>query len=136
MVVCGLLIAALAPAAEFIDPPVLAARLASARAPKPKILYIGFGVLYRNKHIPGAVFAGPAAKPEGLELLRKTVANLPHSSEIILYCGCCPWDHCPNVQPAVRLMKELGFTDTKVLVIPTNFHTDWIAKGYPVETGQ
>jgi hypothetical protein len=27
---------------------------------------------------------------------------------------------------------ELGFTNLRVLDLPTNFHTDWVLKGYPV----
>jgi hypothetical protein len=33
-----------------------------------------------------------------------------------------------------RLLKELGFERLGVLDLPTNFRTDWVAKGYPVET--
>ena len=52
------------------------------------ILQIGPNVLYRSKHIPGAGYAGPASKPDGLELLKVTVAKLPRDREIVLYCGC------------------------------------------------
>jgi hypothetical protein len=51
----------------------------------------------------------------------------------VLYCGCCPWDRCPNVKPAVDALKQMGFTKVKVLYLETNFATDWTGKDYPVE---
>jgi hypothetical protein len=117
---------------DLIEPQALAARITSS-APKPKILYVGFPILYRGAHISGAELAGPASKPEGLERLKQTAAKLPRSQELIIYCGCCPWDRCPNVRPAFRLLHEMGFTRLKLVTIPTNMSTDWVTKGYPVE---
>jgi thiosulfate/3-mercaptopyruvate sulfurtransferase len=65
--------------------------------------------------------------------LKSAVANLPHDREIVLYCGCCPWDRCPNVSPALDLLKQMGFTRVKVLYLSDNFKTNWIDKNYPVE---
>lgn len=42
-------------------------------------------------------------------------------------------DRCPNMRPAFRMLKEMGFAKVRALNLPTNFHTDWSAKGYPVE---
>jgi thiosulfate/3-mercaptopyruvate sulfurtransferase len=117
---------------DLIQPQALAARLTSS-APKPRILYVGFPILYRSTHISGAELAGPASKPDGLQLLKESAAKLPRDQELIIYCGCCPWDHCPNVRPAFRLLHEMGFTRLKLVTIPTNLSTDWITKGYPVE---
>ena len=117
---------------DLIEPAALAARI-SGNAPKPKILYVGFPILYRTTHILGAELAGPASKPEGLDLLKQTAEKIPRDTELVLYCGCCPWDRCPNVRPAFRLLREMGFTRLKLVTIPTNMHTDWISKGYPVE---
>jgi hypothetical protein len=117
---------------DLIEPHALAARIAGNTA-KPKILYVGFAILYHGAHISGAELAGPASKPDGLELLKQTAAKLPRDQELIIYCGCCPWDHCPNVRPAFRLLREMGFTHLKLLDIPTSLSTDWITKGYPVE---
>ena len=117
---------------DLIQPQALAARLTGS-APKPRILYVGFPILYRSTHISGAQLAGPASKPDGLQLLKETAAKLPRDQELIIYCGCCPWDHCPNVRPAFRLLHDMGFTHLKLVTIPTNLSTDWITKGYPVE---
>lgn len=119
---------------DLIRPETLAARL-NGSAPKPTMLYVGFPVLYRSSHITGAQLAGPASKPEGLGQLKQIAAKLPHDQELIIYCGCCPWDHCPNVRPAFRVLHEMGFTKLKLVTIPTNLTTDWITKGYPVEHG-
>jgi rhodanese-related sulfurtransferase len=126
--------AALAQApSDLIAPADLAARLKSAG--KPVVVYVGFPVLYRGNHIPGALFAGPASKPEGLEALKQAVVKLPKDAEIVVYCGCCPWSHCPNIRPAFRALRDLGYTRVKVVEIPTNLATDWMDKGYPVEKG-
>jgi thiosulfate/3-mercaptopyruvate sulfurtransferase len=99
--------------------------------PQPAIFYVGFPVLYRAARITGAVLAGPCSKPEGLELLTKALLPLPRNREIVLYCGCCPFQKCPNIRPAYQAAAKLGFSDVRVLVLETNLHTDWIAKGYP-----
>jgi len=113
----------------LVQPKDLAAHLDA----KPAIFQVGPNVLYRSKHIPGAVYAGPGSKAEGVALLKSAVADLPRTREIVIYCGCCPWDRCPNVKPAIEALKQMGFTKVKVLYLETNFASDWIAKDYPVE---
>jgi thiosulfate/3-mercaptopyruvate sulfurtransferase len=107
--------------------------LSDKRAAQPKIFHVGFEVLYKSKHIPGSIYAGPGSKDAGLDALKLAVANVPKDSQIILYCGCCPWDHCPNMKPAFTLLQGMGFKQIKVLEIPTNFSKDWIDLGFPVE---
>lgn len=97
------------------------------------VIHVGFPVLYRSTHIPGSVFAGPASKDEGLAELKKAVAGQPHTREIILYCGCCPFDKCPNIRPAFAALRAMGFTRVRAMMIPTNLKTDWIDHGYPIE---
>jgi rhodanese-related sulfurtransferase len=96
-------------------------------------LQVGFPVLYRASHITGSVYAGPGSRPEGLELLRKSVATEPRDREIVLYCGCCPWDKCPNVKPSLEALHGMGFTNVHAMVIPGNFKVDWVDKGFPTE---
>ena len=118
---------------DLIQPKALADRLASNKGAKPTLLHVGFNVLYRSKHIPGSVYAGPGNKPEGLDVLKKAVAALPKDREIIVYCGCCPWVQCPNMKPAFALLREMGFKNLKALVIENNFAINWVQMGYPVE---
>src|SRR5690349_16144691 len=86
----------------LVQPADLAAELAASGA-RPAIFQVGPNVLYRSKHIPASLYAGPGSKSEGLDLLRSAVAKLPKDREIVIYCGCCPWDRCPNVKPAFDL---------------------------------
>jgi thiosulfate/3-mercaptopyruvate sulfurtransferase len=116
---------------ELISPAHLAPQLGSAL-----VIQVGFAALYHGAHITGSTYAGPASKPEGLEALRNAVAREPRDRMIVLYCGCCPWDHCPNIRPAFAALKGMGFTHVRALEIPTNLKTDWVDHGYPTERGE
>jgi len=121
---------------EIMSPSQLNSQLPAVREGKIILLQTGFQVIYRQGHIPGSQYAGPGSKPEGLAALRKLVEKLPRNQEIIIYCGCCPWEHCPNIRPAFRALKEMGFSNVKVLDIPERLGTDWGAKGYPLTSGE
>jgi rhodanese-related sulfurtransferase len=123
------------PGSSLIQPADLAAVLKSGTAPKPLILQVGFRTMYVQSHIAGAEYAGPANKQEGLRHLRERVAALPKDAAIVIYCGCCPWSHCPNIGEAFATLHELGFTQVRVLYIADNFGDDWVNKGYPVAKG-
>lgn len=122
--------AASIPAAGLVQPAELAALLRGP-APKPLILQVGFRTLYDSAHIRGAEYAGPAREAAGLRRLRERVAALPRSTAIVIYCGCCPWEHCPNIAAAYHTLRELGFTRVKALHVADNFGSDWVEKGYP-----
>ncbi len=97
------------------------------------VIHVGFPVLYRSAHIAGTEYAGPGSKAEGIADLKKAVAGQSRDREIILYCGCCPFDKCPNIRPAFAALHEMGFKRVKAMAIETNLKTDWIDKGYPTE---
>lgn len=118
--------------AQATQPGELAAMLQHRSGVKPVILQIGFAVLYRSEHIPGSIYAGPASTAAGLEKLKQAVAKLPKTSDIYLYCGCCPLDKCPNIRPAFEALRRMGFTHLHVVVMQTSFGRDWVAHGYPV----
>jgi rhodanese-related sulfurtransferase len=99
----------------------------------PLVIHVGFDVLYRAAHIAGTPYAGPASTPEGIEALKKAVEGEPHDREIVLYCGCCPMEKCPNIRPAFTLLHQMGYTNVRVLSLPNNLKTDWTDKNYPVE---
>jgi thiosulfate/3-mercaptopyruvate sulfurtransferase len=124
------------PQDHLMQPEALNALLTDVHAAKPLMLQIGSRVLFAQAHIPGSEYIGPGAQPEGLAALEARVAKLPHGKLIVLYCGCCPWNRCPNVGPAFAKLRELGFTNVKVLAIPNNLGADWVAKGYKVEQGR
>jgi thiosulfate/3-mercaptopyruvate sulfurtransferase len=120
-------------AEDLVQPETLAKVLASPGG-RPAIICVAFPVLYRQKHITGAKFAGPASKVEGMAALKQLVEPLPHKAAIVLYCGCCPMVRCPNIRPAFQTLKELGYTDARVLNLPSNFRADWEDKGYSVSS--
>jgi thiosulfate/3-mercaptopyruvate sulfurtransferase len=128
------LTAALAADAPTIEPRELAATL--ARRSTAAIFQVGFAYLYRADHIPRAIYAGPGSRPAGLDLLKQAAAKLPREGEIVIYCGCCPWDKCPNIKPAIELLKSMGFTKVTAMHVPTNFKADWVDQHYPVEHGE
>jgi len=123
-------------APQLMQPEELARTVQSSKSDKPLILQVGFHVLYLQAHIPHAEYVGPTSGAEGLQQLRKRVAALPHSQPIVLYCGCCPWSKCPNVNPAYKELRDMGFTNVRVLYIADNFGKDWVDKGYPVAKGE
>jgi len=120
------------PAAQQIAPAELVRILQSSQGEKPLMIQVGSHVLFSQAHIPGSEYIGPASSEDGLQRLRKRVANLPRSKFIVIYCGCCPWSHCPNVKPANDALHEMGFSRVKVLYLANNFGADWVDKGYPV----
>ncbi|HWG57804.1 MAG TPA: hypothetical protein VN661_02010 [Candidatus Acidoferrales bacterium] len=121
---------------QVIQPGDLAARIAHPQgSAKPVIVCAGFHTLYEGAHIPGAYFEGPASSKSGLERLKKWASPLPRTTEIIIYCGCCPLDHCPNVRPAFAALQSMDFRRLRVLSLPQDFATDWVAKGYPTAKG-
>jgi thiosulfate/3-mercaptopyruvate sulfurtransferase len=127
----------LAPGSRYlIVPEDLLKLMQSPVDEKPLVLNVGPWLLYRQAHIPEAEYIGSGSDKQGLEQLRTKVKPLPHGKLIVLYCGCCPWSHCPNVLPAFKELSTLGFTNVKVLYIADNFGTDWVYKGYPTVKGQ
>jgi thiosulfate/3-mercaptopyruvate sulfurtransferase len=127
--------ASLIPASSLVKPDELVKILQSAKNEKPLMIQVGSHVLYTQAHIPGSEYIGPASSETGLQSLRKRVESLPRNKFIVLYCGCCPWSHCPNVKPADDALRAMGFTNVKVLYIADNFGSDWVEKGYPVGKG-
>lgn len=118
---------------QAITPADFAKALQSDHA--PVIFMVGPRILFNGDHIRGANFAGPAGTDAGLALLKQQASKIPSDADIVLYCGCCPMDHCPNIRPAFRALHDAGFSHVTIVSIPTNLHTDWTEKGYPVEKG-
>ena len=123
-------------AAAQIEPEALAKLVRESKGEKPVVLHVGFQNFYAQARIPGSDYAGPCSKPEGLELLRKRVESLPRRQFIALYCGCCPWDKCPNIKPAYEALRAMGFTNVKVVHIAQDFGANWVNAGLPVTRGQ
>lgn len=123
-------------APKLIQPEQLARMVQSPKGGSPLIFHVGYRVLYLQAHVPHSEYIGPASDPEGIQRLRQRVQNLPRTQYIVLYCGCCPWSKCPNVDPAYKELRALGFQSVKLLYIADNFGKDWVDKGYPVAKGE
>ena len=85
--------------------------------------------------MPGAAFHGTASTDQGLAELQAWAATVPRSTDLVIYCGCCPFDKCPNIRPAYTAMSSMGFKKLRVLTIPTSFAVDWAGMGYPMQKG-
>jgi len=119
---------------DLIQPAELVKALQS-RA-KPTIFYVGPRLIFLQAHIPGAEDVGPASKAEGIDKLRRHASSLARDRFVVIYCGCCPWEHCPNIRPAFAELRRLGFTRVKMLYLATSFGSDWVEKGYPEQKGE
>ena len=117
---------------QLIEPSELVKLIPSTH---PLILQVGPRTLYAQAHIPGAEYIGATSQTEGIQSLRQRVQKLSKTQLIVLYCGCCPWDRCPNVAPGYEALKSMGFKNVKVLHIAQNFGADWVDKGLPTEKG-
>jgi thiosulfate/3-mercaptopyruvate sulfurtransferase len=123
------------PEKQLIQPAELNRMLAAKSGERPLMFQVGSRVLFEQAHITGSEYTGPGSQQAGLDQLKKRIAGVPKNKAIVLYCGCCPWNRCPNVGPAFRLVQSLGFTQVKVLYFANNFGSDWAEKGYPVARG-
>ena len=124
------------PQAQLMQPEELNRLLNTHGAERPLILQVGSHVLFAESHITGSEYAGAGSQDAGLQQLRARVGPLPRKTFIVIYCGCCPWNRCPNVGPAYKTLTDMGFTRVKVLYLADNLGADWVDKGFPVETGQ
>lgn len=124
-------------ASQTVTPAALVAELiAKDQAGKPTVVCVGFRPLYQGAHIPGASFHGAASTTNGIADLKDWARLVPRAANVVLYCGCCPLERCPNLKPAFLALREVGFTNLRVLLLPNDFNTDWIEKGYAVEKGK
>ncbi len=112
---------------QLLAPADIAKVLNDPNSPQPIVYCIGMQAI-----VKGSIDIGPAMKEENLNKLKQKLINLPKKSQIVVYCGCCPFSRCPNVRPAMELLKSMQFTNYKLLNLPQNIKVDWIDKGYPM----
>lgn len=122
-------------AAQTVQPNDLVKELADAKS-APTVVFVGFQRLYTAGHIKGAQFHGSGGSADGLAQLKTWAASLPRSSNLVIYCGCCPLERCPNLRPAFTALHEMGFTKLRALILPTSFAADWAEKGLPYDKAQ
>ena len=120
---------------ETMEPAALAKILTHKYPSVPTVVFVGFRSLYVGGHVPDATYRGTASTEQGLAELKAWASSLPRSTELVIYCGCCPMDKCPNIRPAYTALNNMGFKKLRVLVLPTSFAADWADKGYPMKKG-
>jgi rhodanese-related sulfurtransferase len=110
---------------QLIEPGNLADKITSNKE-LPVIFSVGPGAI-----IPHSIDIGMGKEKENMDKLKKELGGLLKETNVVVYCGCCPFEHCPNVRPAIDVLKEMKFTNYRLLNLPHNIKTDWIDKGYP-----
>jgi len=113
--------------AQLEPPEELAKIINDPTIKKPIIFSVGPGAV-----IKGSIDIGPTKDSANLAKLRRQLDRLPKDANIIIYCGCCPFEHCPNIRPAFTLLNQMKFKNQKLLNLEHNIKIDWINKGYPV----
>ena len=112
---------------DLLEPSELSTKI-KANKDLPAIFSIGPGAI-----IPHSKDIGMVKEAENLQKFTDQLSTLAKNSQIIIYCGCCPFEHCPNVRPAIQLLKDLNFTNYKLLDLPHNIKVDWIDRGFPTQ---
>lgn len=112
---------------QLLVPAELAKTIGDPAAKQLLVFSIGPGAVIR-----GSIDIGPGRDSNNIKKLREQLSQLPKDANIVIYCGCCPFVHCPNIRPAFTLLNEMKFTHPQLLNIEHNIKTDWIDKGYPV----
>lgn len=111
---------------QLLAPAELAATLKSEKN-IPVIICVGPGA-----SIPHSIDVGMTHEADNIEKFKAVLSKLPKDTSIVFYCGCCPYEKCPNVRPAIDVLNAMKFTNFHMLDLPTNIKVDWISKGYPV----
>ena len=112
---------------QLMEPADLAKILNNQKAAQPVVFCIGPQAVIKN-----SIYIGSTRDKNNLNTLKQKLEKLPKNSNIIIYCGCCPFDRCPNIRPAFDLLNEMQFKNQKLLNLTRNIKVDWIDKGYPI----
>jgi thiosulfate/3-mercaptopyruvate sulfurtransferase len=112
---------------QLLEPADLAKILNDANSLQPTVYSIGPLAIIKN-----SIDIGSAGEKDNLKKLEQDLGKLPKDANIVIYCGCCPFNKCPNIRPAFTLLNEMGFKNHKLLNMPQNIKVDWIDHGYPV----
>ncbi|MEI6682079.1 MAG: rhodanese-like domain-containing protein [Bacteroidota bacterium] len=115
-------------AKDLMAPDALASLLSNPKAAKPVIYNVG-----PLANIKGAINIGSMTNKTNLDKLGKSLAGIAKERMVVIYCGCCPFRNCPNIRPAFNLLKERGFTNSKLLNLKQNLKVDWTDFGYPMD---
>lgn len=114
-------------ASQLMEPSALAWQINNPSKGLPVIINIGPAAT-----IKGSVDIGSASEKINIEKLKAFLKKEKKTREIVVYCGCCPFDKCPNIRPAFEVLSKMGFKNQKVLSLQKNIKVNWIDMQYPV----
>ncbi|HLV46847.1 MAG TPA: hypothetical protein VKY32_07390 [Flavobacterium sp.] len=112
---------------QLLEPATLASKISQNQTDNLLILSVGPDAV-----IKGSVDIGATHEQENIKKLKSYLKNVPKDKEVIIYCGCCPFDKCPNIRPAFTVLQDMGFKNAKLLNLPKNIKVDWLDKDYPI----
>jgi hypothetical protein len=112
---------------QLMDPAALADKITNHQTDGMLILCVGPDAL-----IKGSVNIGAAHEQGNIDKLKDYLKNVNKNTEIVIYCGCCPFQRCPNVRPAFTALNEMGFKNAQLLNLSKNIKADWLDHNYPV----
>ena len=87
---------------QLMEPATLAHAL-QTKKDVPVIISVGPDAI-----IPGSIAVGMVYKPENMTKFKHVLSKMDRNAKIVVYCGCCPFEHCPDVRPAVNALKEMN----------------------------
>jgi hypothetical protein len=111
---------------QLMEPAALASKIDNHQTNDMLILCVGPDAL-----IKGSVNIGMTHEPDNIGKLKAYLKNVKKDAEIVIYCGCCPIQKCPNVRPAFTALNEMGFKNARLLNLPKNIKVDWLDHNYP-----
>ncbi|MBS1487981.1 MAG: rhodanese-like domain-containing protein [Bacteroidetes bacterium] len=111
---------------QLIEPATLASKINLNQTGNLLILSVGPDAV-----IKGSVGIGSAKEQANVKKLKSYLKNISKDKEVIIYCGCCPFDKCPNIRPAFKTLNDMGFKNAKLLNLSKNIKANWIDKNYP-----
>ena len=112
---------------ELMQPKDLADLLKANKAGKLHILNMGV-----ERNIKNAIEIGIVSSPSKYKGLQDQLKKYKKNEAIVIYCGCCKLENCPNVSLAIEKIRELGYTNVRILNFVDGINEDWIDKGYPM----
>ena len=112
---------------QLLEPEALTSRITQDQTRNLLILSVGPEAVIKN-----SVDIGPASETGNIIKLKNYLKDIPKDKEVVIYCGCCPFDRCPNVRPAFKLLQEMGFKNARLLNLTQNIKVNWLDKNYPV----
>lgn len=111
---------------QLVEPAILASKISQNDVNDILIVSVGPDAVIKN-----SVDIGATQEKENIKKLENYLENVSKDKEVIIYCGCCPFDRCPNIRPAFILLNNMRFKNAKLLDIPKNIKVNWIDKDYP-----